>query len=90
MKKSKNNNIILGFSFQFYVSAFSLSNEQNISFKIVEKKFGCNVGTYVPPSIKYVSTCLFPKKIEDNHYNKTDTIFLNVQMGHEFYHFINK
>ena len=38
----------------------------------------------------YVSSFLFPKKIEDNHYNKTDTIFLNVQMGHEFYHFINK
>ena len=60
-------------------------------FRVLDMyNFGCNVGTYVPPSIKYVSTCLFPKKIEDNHYNKTDTIFLNVQMGHEFYHFINK
>ena len=27
MKNSKSNNIILGFSFQFYVFGFSLSNE---------------------------------------------------------------
>ena len=31
MKNSKNNNIIFGFSFQFYVFGFSLSNKQNIS-----------------------------------------------------------
>ena len=31
MKNSNNNNIILGFTFQFYVFGFSLSNEQNIS-----------------------------------------------------------
>ena len=30
MKNSKNNTIILGFSFQFYVFGFRLSNEQNI------------------------------------------------------------
>ena len=30
MKNSKNNNIILGFSFYFYVFGFSLSNEYNI------------------------------------------------------------
>ena len=28
MKNSKNNNIILGFSFQFYVFGFSLSNKR--------------------------------------------------------------
>ena len=32
-KKSKNNNIILGFSFKFYVFSFSLSNEQNIIYQ---------------------------------------------------------
>ena len=31
MKKSKNNNIILGFSFQFYVFGFSLSNGSDSS-----------------------------------------------------------
>ena len=30
MKNSKNNNIILGFIFYFYVFGFSLSNEKNI------------------------------------------------------------
>ena len=37
MKKSKNNNIILGFSFQFYVFGFSLSNglDKNFMKKIV-------------------------------------------------------
>ena len=33
MKNSRNNNIILGFRFQFYVFGFSLSNEQNNNFK---------------------------------------------------------
>ena len=31
MKNFKNKNIILGFSFQFYVFGFSLSNQQNTS-----------------------------------------------------------
>ena len=39
MKKFKNNNIILGFSFQFYVFGFSLSNgfdikNQKTSYKM--------------------------------------------------------
>ena len=34
MKNSENNNIFLGFSFQFYAFGFSLSNEQNIPIQI--------------------------------------------------------
>ena len=39
MKNSRNSNIILGFSFQFYVFGFSLSNEQNKTYQIVSSKF---------------------------------------------------
>ena len=43
MKKSKNNNIILGYSFQFYVFGFSRSNGKIISIKISGLEKNVNV-----------------------------------------------